>query len=187
MDANRRHWKVLSRESVFSGGPIREVAVEHVSLPNGRHLTDYYQIRMDDFALVFARTDAGVLVLRQYKHGLRRVCLSFPGGAVQEGESPRAAAERELLEETGHVAESWQDFGPFVTNANQFCNRAHLFLADGCRPVSDPVDPDLEGSEILVVPETELQRPDILSEFGLVSHVALFAIATHPGVGAWSR
>ena len=85
------------------------------------------------------------------------------------------------------MAESWQDFGPFVTNANQFCNRAHLFLADGCRPVSDPVDPDLEGSEILVVPETELQRPDILSEFGLVSHVALFAIATHPGVGAWSR
>lgn len=160
-----------------------EVTVEHVRLPDGRELPDFYQVRMSDFALVFAVLDSGeVLLLRQYKHGLRRECLAFPGGALAEGESPLAAAQRELLEETGCVSEQWSSYGAYATNANQRCNTAHLFRADRCRQVSAPVAPDLEAPEIVRCAEADLLRSDMLARVGLASHAALLALATHPRV-----
>ena len=174
-------WTVLNRWRRFAGGPVREVAVEHVRLPDGSEIEDYYRVTMADFALVFATTDdAQVMLLRQYKHGAGRVCLTFPGGALGDGESPIDAARRELLEETGCVSEAWTSYGASVTNANQFCNRAHLFRADGCRQVSAPTSPDLERPELVTIPELELLQPGVLLQIGLASHVALCAVATHP-------
>lgn len=173
-------WIVVNRRTVHSGGPV-ELAVEHVRLPDGRELTDYYQVRMPDYVLVFATTERGsILVLRQYKHGPRRVCVTFPGGALAPGESPLAAARRELLEETGHASDRWVSYGAYVTNSNQYCNTAHLFRADGCRRVSDPTAPDLESPELVELAEDELLRPEVLPGIGLASHAALLAIATHP-------
>jgi ADP-ribose pyrophosphatase len=179
-----QRWKVIERQQLFSGGPVREVSLELVSLPHQNHIVNYYQVRMDDFALVFATTDAGVLLLRQYKHGVRDVCLTFPGGAVREGETPLEAAKRELLEETGFAADSWIDYGAYVTNANQHCNRAHLFRAECCRRISAPQAPDMEAGELLIMPVDDLQHPDMPLRFGLTSHVALLAMATHPRLHA---
>jgi ADP-ribose pyrophosphatase len=179
----RRHeaWTVLSRHQVFAGGPVESVAVEHVRLPDGTELSDYYQIQLADFVLVYATTDAGkALVLRQYKHGPKRTCMTFPAGSLMHDESPLAAARRELLEETGYASERWVSYGAYVTNANQHCNTAHLFRADGCRKVSEPTAPDVEGPELLEMSEEELLAQGMLEDIGLASHAALLAIATHP-------
>jgi ADP-ribose pyrophosphatase len=176
-----RHWETLHRETVFTGGPIREVAIESVRLPNGRTVSDFYQIVLPDYVLVYAEMQDGTVpMLRQYKHGLRRVCLSFPGGAIEDGESPIDAARRELLEETGCTAERWVGYGSFVTNANQYCNSAHLFRAEGCARVSAPLSPDIEMPELVALRVEDLLKPEVLEEIGLASHVALLSIATHP-------
>lgn len=175
-------WRVLDRRTVFSGGPIREVAVETVELPDGRVVDDYYAIRLADYVLVYPEMEDGtVRMLRQYRHGLRRVCLGFPGGAVERNESPVDAARRELLEELGCVADEWHGLGALGTNGNQGCNTAHLFRAIGCRPIAAPVAPDMERPELLSFRRDELLgRPNLLEEVGLASHVALLLAATHP-------
>ena len=171
-------WKTVTRQVVFSGGPLREVAIESVSLPDGRVVPDYYVITLPDYALVYAELeDRRVLMLRQYKHGLRRVCLTFPGGAVEAGEEPVAAARRELMEELGCVAGQVESLGSFRTNANQGCNTAHLFLARGCRLVGEPTSRDLEDSEVVLMDRVALTAPERLAEIGLASHVALLLLA----------
>jgi ADP-ribose pyrophosphatase len=176
---------------VFSGGPIEAVNIERVRLPDGREIPDYYRIVLADYALVFAVTgEDRVLLLRQYKHGLGRVCVGFPGGALKAGEDPRAAAERELREESGYVSSSWRSLGSYVTNANQRCNVAHFFVASGCRRAGDATEPDLESPDLLLVPKEDLWVAVRLDELAGASHVALLALATHPmtsDVGSMGR
>lgn len=175
-------WTTLDRRVEFSGGPIREIVRETVQLPDGRIIPDFYTARMGDYALVYAVTTEGkVLVLRQYKHGLGRVCLTFPGGYVAPGEDPAVAAERELLEETGYRGGKLTSLGSFVTNANQGCNTAHLFRVDGCQRECDPDSGDLEEMELTQFEPVELLGPSRFAEMGVLSYVTLVLLAERAG------
>ena len=171
-------WQTVARQLVFSGGPLREVSKESVQLPDGKIVDDYYVVRFPDYALVYAEmTDGRVPMLRQYKHGPRRVCLTFPGGAIEAGEQPIDAARRELLEELGCVAEEIESLGSYVTNANQGCNTAHLFRARGCRIVRRSSSPDLEHHEVVFAEHPIAATPQGLVEIGLATHVTLLLLA----------
>jgi ADP-ribose pyrophosphatase len=171
-------WTTLDRRVEFSAGPIREIARETVQLPDGRIIPDYYTARMGDYALVYAVTIGGkVLMLRQYKHGVGRVCLTFPGGYVAPGEDPSVAAERELIEETGYRGGNVILLGSFVTNANQGCNTAYLFRMDGCRRECEPDSGDLEEMELVEFPPEELLTAARLEEMGVLSYITLALLA----------
>lgn len=158
--------------------------METVALPDGREIPDYYAIDLQDFSLAFAVTDNDdVVFLRQYKHGVRRVCLTFPGGALNDGELPLAAAQRELYEETGYHSSFWTALGSFVTNSNQRCNVAHLFIAEHCTRTGPGSHPDVEAPEIMLIPRGQVWDRVSLDDVGVASHVALLALATHPALG----
>ena len=96
-----RPWIVKGRVTVFSH-PRIEVAVETVELPDGRVIDDYLQVEMAEHSIVVPWNEKGLwLVQRQYKHGPRKIGLSFPGGQLDKNEVPLEAAKRELLDWNG--------------------------------------------------------------------------------------
>ena len=170
-------WRTLSRRLTFR---TRRIAIytETVELPDGRVVDDYEQFDMASFVIMLVQTtDGGVICERQYKHGIRRVCLTLPGGQVEDGEEPLAAAQRELLEETGYVAEDWTEFGSFRTHANQGGATVTYFHATGAIQVQPPHSGDLEDMAIEVLPVPRLLEAVTAGEFQVVADLGAVLMA----------
>lgn len=153
----KRCWKTIDSSKLLDASPWLELWSETVSLPDGRVIQDYYRIEQPDFVGVFAMDDTNqVMCVQHYKHGPRDICLGLPAGYVKGNEPPLDAARRELLEETGCVAESWNYLGSFSVDGNRGCGRAHFYLARSICRIQDPDPDDLEEISIEYLSLSEL-------------------------------
>jgi ADP-ribose pyrophosphatase len=78
-----------------------------------------------------------ILLTEQYRHGLRKVCLELPCGAVEEGEQPEAAIQRELLEETGCRVQELVALPPLSPNPARYANLIYPFVAFGAERIQE--------------------------------------------------
>ena len=69
-----------------------------------------------------------IAVVRQRRYANDGYSLEIPTGGLKQGETPLAAAKRELLAETGLAARDWSTLGTIDTS-NGTTEVAHLFLA----------------------------------------------------------
>lgn len=175
-------WETLSRRELLSAPPWVRVTVEEVRLPNGRIVSDFYQVALPDFALVVPVTAEGLVVgLRQYKHGVKRVSTMLPAGLIQEGEEPLAAAQRELREETGYASPQWHLLGTFVVDGNRGCGRAHVFVALAARRDSESLPDELEPLEVRLARPADMVQAALTGEMVGLAHVAALMLALGAG------
>ena len=172
------HWQILDQRMVFRAPPWIDLSVEKVRIPDGRIIDDFYQLRLPDFVLVFAETvDRDIITIRQYKHGAGQTSITLPGGLVESGEDPAAAAARELLEETGYRIGAPRHLGSFVVNGNLGCGTGHFFAATGAEKVQEPESGDLEKMEICLIDKLDLTAAVSDGRVVLLNHAALIALA----------
>jgi ADP-ribose pyrophosphatase len=171
-------WETLDRREIYHAPPFLTLSVDRVRLPDGRVVEDFHRIEKPDYALVVPRlADGRTLLLRQYKHGVGAAGLSPPGGHLAEGESPLAAVQRELLEETGYVAEHWHYLGVYTVDANQGCGRGHFFAAEGLTQTDVPASGDLEEMEIVFLAPDELTRAIVAGDVNALGSITALALA----------
>jgi ADP-ribose pyrophosphatase len=152
-----RAWRTLDRREVLSVPGRLTVSVETVELPDGKIVSDYWQVTARPYVVVFAETtDGKVICLRQYRHGPRRVNLELVAGQIEAGEDPLTAAQRELLEEAGYTSAAWEPLGAYVASASQGSGTAHYFRARGAVKTQAPASGDLEQGELLLLTRDEL-------------------------------
>lgn len=181
-DGKNPHWEVLSSEERLTIDPWLTVRTETIRLPNGRQVENFVQLEQPDFVCIYPETaDGRVICLRQYRHGPRRECLTFPGGHLDHSDERLVAcAQRELLEETGYVAAAWIYLGGYVVNANARGAVSHMFRATGCRQVAEPDSGDLEDSRIELLTPAEITAAAGRGEMPIITQIALLTMATHP-------
>ena len=123
-----------ARRPMFQG-KIIDVGVERVRLPNGRCI-DLEVIRHPGGAAAVAIDDRRrVCLLRQYRHVAGGWLWELPAGKIDPGEGPAATAERELAEEAGLVAATWDSLGRLHSSPGVFAEVIHLYLARGLSEV----------------------------------------------------
>ena len=111
--------------------------------------------------------DGRIVCVRQFRFGTGTVTTEIPGGMVDPGEEPRAAAERELREETGYTATSWTSLGAVEPNPAFQDNRCHHFLARGAVRTHELELDEGEDIVVLTLSPDEI-REEILS--GRIQH-----------------
>jgi 8-oxo-dGTP pyrophosphatase MutT (NUDIX family) len=116
-------------------------------------------IEAADWVNVIARTETGEIVMvRQYRPGVDRVCLEIPGGMIDPGEDPIAAARRELAEETGYTGGHAELIGRVAPNPAIQNNTLFTVLVTG---VALTASPHLDPGEVIAVhtaPLAEVKR-----------------------------
>jgi ADP-ribose pyrophosphatase len=111
---------------------------------------DFVVIGAPDWCNVIALTPDGRLVLvRQFRFGIDDFSLEIPGGMLDAGEDPVAAAQRELREETGYVGTTARLLASVHPNPAIQNNRCHFVLVEGAElraPLGWDHDEEIEVS-----------------------------------------
>lgn len=160
-------WKRVAGETV---GRFRVFEVDRGEWVDaaGRARGDAYTIRCSDWCNVVALTPNDELVMVwQYRFGTDAMSLEIPGGVIDPGESPEAAAVRELREETGYVADSLEPLVVVEANPATQNNRCFTYLARGARRSAQTAFDAQEEIETVLVPAALV--PDLL-DTGRVRH-----------------
>lgn len=138
---------------------------------------DFYIIESNNWVNIIPLTsDHQVVMVRQYRHGSGKVTLEIPGGLVDSGDTPKKAAARELLEETGYQAKKWLKIGVVNPNPALFNNRCYTFLARDIRKVADLKPDQTEDIEVVLVPLSEI--PEWIRT-GKIDHAIVITAFTH--------
>ncbi len=169
-------WPRVSERTVLRTSIFR---VDELRLAHPAHggPVPFTVVRSPDWVNVIPLTPEGeVVLIRQFRAGIEDVALEIPGGMIEPGEEPAAAAARELTEETGYVPEALQPLGVVRPNPAFLDNRCFTFLATGCRPLAGTdFDPD-ERIEVDVVP---LESVRGLIASGAIDHSLVVAAFYH--------
>ena len=108
-------------------------------------------------AVIAVRNDSQLVLVRNRRIAVGRALLEFCAGKLERGEDPRAAAARELEEETGYSAGRIEALGEFFTSPGFADERMHVFLATELRPVPQRLEPG-EEIEVVVMQASELEQ-----------------------------
>lgn len=129
-----RPWKKLSSRSLLSD-PLLSIQEDTVQLPNGKQ-TRYVMHRPTGThsVIVIAVNEKGeILLQREFSYPPNIVMWQLPGGAMNKGESPVEAAQRELAEESGYNLEDAEEIGYFYVS-NRRSNRKQ-YIITGQKPI----------------------------------------------------
>jgi ADP-ribose pyrophosphatase len=96
----------ISTERVFDGALLK-VHRDRVRLPDGSQGAREYIRHPGAVAIVPLFDDGRVLLERQFRYPHRREFIELPAGKLEPGEPHLDTAKRELLEETGYIAQEW--------------------------------------------------------------------------------
>jgi len=73
--------------------------------------------------------DGRICLIRNYRPSVSQTLIELPAGTREQAESPLATAQRELLEETGFLAEEFQLLSTFYVSPGILDEQMHLFVA----------------------------------------------------------
>ena len=122
--------RVLSSITVYEG-PIFGIRRDKVIEPSGVRATREVITHPGSVVVLPVLADGRILLIQQYRHATRQYLWELVAGRMDPGETPKAAAARELIEETGYRAKRFRIFLDIFPTPGFLEERMFILLAEG--------------------------------------------------------
>lgn len=152
-------WTDQSKEILLKT-PIATVCQTNSSSSEGLK-NRYITIDSRDWVIVIPVKGDKFMMVKQWRHGEKRLTVEFPGGVIDDGESPEESARRELKEETGCTSDKLVYLGKMNPNPAFMTNHVHFFAAFDLKETGLQ---DLDEDEYLNY--MEMSKKDVYQKIG---------------------
>jgi ADP-ribose pyrophosphatase len=165
-------WKLIDSQPRESF-KIFSLRIDRAQSPRTNEVHNFYILESTNWVNVIPLTPQNeVVLISQYRHGIKEVTLEIPGGIVEPHDSPEKAARRELREETGYEESEMILLGSVLPNPAFLNNKCYTYLARDVSLVGKQEQDEKEDIEVLLRPLDVIPR---LIREGKISHSLVLA------------
>src|SRR5712692_4934638 len=122
--------KVIRSQIIYKG-PVFGIRRDEVIEPSGLRATREVITHPGSVVVLPVLSDGRILLIRQYRHAARQYLWELVAGRMDPGETPKVAAARELMEETGYRAKRMRVFLDVFPTPGFLEERMFILLAEG--------------------------------------------------------
>lgn len=130
-DMRKNPWKILSEKEIYENKWIRLTEYDVVNPGGGKGIYGKVHFKNRAIGVVVLDDELNTYLVGQYRFTLDAYTWEIPEGGGSIDEDPLAAAQRELLEETGIVADKWEKILDFHLSNSVSDEFGQVFLAVG--------------------------------------------------------
>jgi len=139
--------------TIVHQGKVFTLVRENVTLENGTTTDVEFIEHPGATAIIPFLDDSRILLLKQYRHALKKDIWEIPAGTLDPQEEIISCAKRELIEESGYSASGWHKLGEITPVPGYSNERIHIYLATKLQPAEQHLDAD----EVIQVQEVEFK------------------------------
>ena len=147
--------KTLNSEVVYDGKVVTIIR-DDVEVADGHKSFREVILHSGGVVIVALKDSETILLVKQFRYPIKQVVYELPAGKLEIGENPDEACKRELEEETGYQAKSWQSLGYINTSPGICTEKLYLYLATDLEFVGEHPD---EGE---IIKSYELKLSDVI-------------------------
>jgi ADP-ribose pyrophosphatase len=122
--------------------------VDRVRLPDGSESTRELVLHPGAAAILPILPDRRIILVHQYRHPVGQSLWEIPAGKLEPGEDPLTCAKRELVEETGYEAATWEELLSFYTSPGFTDEQITLFFACDLTKVAEPRPGEITSQDL---------------------------------------
>ncbi len=131
----------ISSKEVYKGH-LLDVYEDEVMLSNGvKSRREYIRHCLASAVLAFDE-EGNILLEEQFRYPFHTVVNELPAGKADGKEDPLDVAKRELLEETGYIADEWDYLGEFYPSVAYTDESIYLYEAHSLHKKEQHLDVD---------------------------------------------
>jgi ADP-ribose pyrophosphatase len=147
------NFKTLASERKYAG-KVFNLVVDRIEYASGNAGVREIAEHPGGAVVVPVLDDGRIILIKQYRYPIKKFIYELPAGKLESNEDPRHCAERELAEETGYSASSFDHLTSIYTTPGFCTEQLHIFLAQGLMKleVGQKLEEGEQGLSMEVVP-----------------------------------
>jgi len=129
MVENKNPWIVKGEKAIYDNAWINVTEYDVINPSGGKGIYGKVHFKNTAIGVIALDEEQNIWLVGQYRFVLNEYSWEIPEGGCPEGEDYLTAAKRELLEETGLVAQSWRQLMKLHLSNSVTDELAFVFLA----------------------------------------------------------